>query len=1015
MDYQQKVSSRPSGIPRLASRIPLPTKSPSRSPGTSPSRDKLQADPGLDAARLRRPTEDPVFKKPLPKTLSVPTSQESLHNGRSVPQIGTSDYDGMGSELALDETPDPETNDIVDDVESRGRPRGGRTSLSERTVETISQIPPSPASSRRQSSFFNPASPIRSPSRAPSSATAYSRSPSRSSRQQSGSDLFSQSPSTSRLPSRSRISAAPAFSGNGLPADHSSPADVDSPSKLKTPSARQHPGTSTLSSSSAAAPSRDTKPGTGLFSGAKGTAANKPKVGPFSGKKPVKPAGPETSHEQRSLNIKKTRKAPPNSPQSSTDSGKPSVTPSAPQQQANAEAKSPSKSPSKSSSALRDSIAKAKAARRAANQNPQVGSGDPWENADDPFNQKPKDSGKGLLRKRVEGARASGHLNIAAMSLKEMPEEVMTMYDFDPNSSTDWYETVDLVKFIAADNDLAELPDSAFPDIDLDNSDADADEKGNQFGGLELLDLHGNVLRSVPIGLRKLKQLHTLNLSNNELGMDDIEVVTEVESLRDLKLANNRLDGVFTPNVGRLRDLQVLDLHGNSLTHLPETVAELPSLKVLNVGQNQLTSLPFESLSKLSLREIIAPKNKLERTLIPESVHVLEALKILDVAGNALDKLSEDEDIELPNLQILSINANRIQRLPSVSPWKALLTLSAEDNSLAELPHGFTELKSVRNVDFTGNDLSKLDEKIGLMESLVTFRIANNPLRERKFLGMNTEDLLNDLRNRCEPDPQDTDEEEGSVGTQFTLAPESPTQKPTWQVKPGGVLDRSHSNMKELEMGSLEQINPQDVRCLYLQHNELRHIPPAISMLADKLVDLDLSRNPLDGSSLLSSSITMPNLQRLNLSSAGLSTLDTLLANLLAPSLSHLDISFNRLSGPLPAARKSYPSLTTLLVGTNQITSLDFDSVQGLQVLDVSNNDIDTLPAKVGLLRADGFSENWGGGSALRRLDVAGNRFRVPRWQIVEKGTDAVLTWLKDRIPTEELCEWEPDDGVDTF
>jgi Leucine-rich repeat (LRR) protein len=1015
MDYQQKGSSRPSGIPRLASRIPLPSKSPSRSPGTSPSRDKLQADPGLDAARLRRPTEDPVFKKPLPKTLSVPTSQESLHNGRSVPQIGTSDHDGTGSELALAETPVSDTNDIVDDVESRGRPRGGRQSLSDRTVETISQIPPSPASSRRQSSFFNPTSPIRSPSRAPSSATAYSRSPSTSSRQQSGSDLFSQSPSTSRLPSRSRISAAPAFSGNGLSVDHGSPADVDSPSKLKTPSAKQHAGISTLSSSSAAAPSRDIQPGKGLFSGAKGTAANKPKVGPFSGKKPAKPAEPETSHEQRSLNIKKTRKAPPNASQSSTASGKPSVTPSAPQQQSDAEAKSPSKSPSKSSSALRESIAKAKAARKAANQNPQVGSGDPWENADDPFNQNPKGSGKGLLRKRVEGARASGHLNIAALSLKEMPEEVMTMYDFDPNSSTDWYESVDLVKFIAADNDLAELPDSAFPDIDLDNFDPDTDEKGNQFGGLELLDLHGNVLRSIPIGLRKLRQLHTLNLSNNELGMDDIEVVTEVESLRDLKLANNRLDGAFTPNVGRLRDLQVLDLHGNSLTHLPETVAELTSLKVLNVGQNQLTSLPFESLSKLPLREIIAPKNKLERTLIPGSVHVLETLKSLDVAGNALDKLSEDEDIELPNLQTLSINANRIQRLPSVSSWKALLTLSAEDNGVAELPRGFTELKSVRNVDFTGNDMSKLDEKIGLMESLVTFRIANNPLRERKFLGMNTEDLLNDLRNRCEPDPQDTDEEEGSVGTQFTLAPESPTQKPGWRVKPGGVLDMSHSNMKELEVGSLEQINPQDVRCLYLQHNELRHIPPAISMLAHKLVDLDLSRNPLDGSSLLSSPITIPSLQRLNLSAAGLSTLDTLVANLSVPSLSHLDISFNRLSGPLPAVRKSYPSLTMLLVANNQITSLDFDSVQGLQVLDVSNNDIDTLPAKLGLLRADGFSENWGGGSALRRLDVAGNRFRVPRWQIVEKGTDAVLAWLKDRIPAEELSEWEPDDRVDTF
>lgn len=411
-------------------------------------------------------------------------------------------------------------------------------------------------------------------------------------------------------------------------------------------------------------------------------------------------------------------------------------------------------------------------------QNSQAELNDPWESIDDPFNQKPKDSNKGLLRKRVEAARTSGHLNIAAMSLKEIPSEVMTMYDFDPDSSTDWYESVDLVKFIAADNELEELGCTAFPDVDPYDFDSDADEKGNQFGGLEFLDLHGNILHSLPMGLRRLMRLHTLNLSNNNLGMDDIQVVTEMESLRDLRLAKNQLEGTLTPDIGRLMNLEVLDLHGNSLTGLPE-LTELHALKVLNVGQNQLTSLPFESLSKLPLKEISAPRNRLDGTLIPESVHIFETLKSLDVAGNALKKLSEDENIEFPNLQTLSITANRIQCLPNMTSWKALLTLSAEDNSVAELPAGFITLKSVRNVDFTGNDISKLDERLGLMESLVTFRVANNPLRERKFLTMSTEELLHDLQNRCEPEPEpephDTDEE-GSVTTQFTLAPESPTQ-----------------------------------------------------------------------------------------------------------------------------------------------------------------------------------------------------------------------------------------------
>jgi len=73
---------------------------------------------------------------------------------------------------------------------------------------------------------------------------------------------------------------------------------------------------------------------------------------------------------------------------------------------------------------------------------------------------------------------------------------------------------------------------------------------------------------------------------------------------------------------------------------------------------------------------------------------------------------------------------------------------------------------------------------------------------------------------------------------------------------------------------------------------------------------------------------------------------------------------------------------------------LEFDSVRGLQVLDVSNNNIDSLPPKLGLL---GTESHGSGGSALRRLEVAGNSFRVPRWEIVAKGTEAVLEWLKKK------------------
>ncbi|PWY64753.1 L domain-like protein [Aspergillus heteromorphus CBS 117.55] len=960
MENQHKTPVRPSGIPRLTSRLPLPTSAADKSVRPSPSREKLQTDPGLNANRLRRPSQEPVFKKPLPK-YTVPRKPFPDHRQRrDVSQTGTSDggiseADGA-SHRSLHLEADKTT---AYEAEPRGR-NSTRPSLAERTIETLAQIPHSPRPSSRQSNFFGATSPMRSPSRPPSTMTSYSRSPSRSSsRQPSGADFLARPPSSMssiRLPSRS----GPSLSANDALGDQDFVSTTDSPSKLRRPSARV-----------------------------------------------------THSVPQQVLDVKKTRKLQPKPSTQmpfSVGTRSPSIKSTSsdltPEQQSEME----TRKVSKSSSALRESIAKAKAARKAeAQKSSQAKAADTWDNFDtqDPFNQRPRDSNNGLLRKRIEAGRTSGHLNIAAMSLKELPKEVMTMYDFDPNATTDWYESVDLVRFIAADNELTELSEDAFPDVDTQQLDPDIDEKGNQFGGLELLDLHGNLLQSLPMGLRRLQHVHTLNLSNNNLSMEDIRVIMEMVSLKDLRLARNGLHGELPPDIKHLTNLETLDLQENSLTELPQGLAELTSLRVLNVGNNQLSTLPFESLRLLPLKELHAPRNKLKGCLFPDSVRKLDTLQVLDVANNALVRLSGHKSLELPNLQTLAINTNRIQSLPDISSWRALLTLSAEDNSICDLPQGFIDLKNLRNVDLTGNNLSNLDPKIGLMESLFTFRIANNPLRERKFLGMSTDDLKRDLRNRCEPEPQDTDDE-GSVATQFTLAPETPDQKISWQIKSGGVLDMSYAAMQALEVEELERVNLREVKCLQLQHNELRCFPvPALHMLASNLTDLDLSNNPLDGASLFSAPLTLPSLQALNLSATNLKTLQPLFKNLVAPSLACLDVSNNRLSGPLPAVRQSYPSLSTFLAADNQFSSLEFEAVQGLQVLDVGNNDVGAIPPKLGLLRGEGSSKNWGNGTALRRLEVAGNSFRVPRWQIVAKGTDAVLEWLKDRIPGEELREWE--------
>ena len=180
---------------------------------------------------------------------------------------------------------------------------------------------------------------------------------------------------------------------------------------------------------------------------------------------------------------------------------------------------------SKSSMALRETVAKAKAARREAMKK---GDADCSEGQLNSLNHsgahpdlRPNDpvpddlaSGRQSLRARIEVARTEGRLNISALGLQQIPEEVLNMYRLEQldASKAAWYESVDLVRLSAADNELKEIDPRVFPEIDLSSELGRADQDEILFGGLEYLDLHRNRLQTIPPGLRCLTKLTHLNL-----------------------------------------------------------------------------------------------------------------------------------------------------------------------------------------------------------------------------------------------------------------------------------------------------------------------------------------------------------------------------------------------------------------------------------------------------------------------------------------------------------------------
>jgi Leucine-rich repeat (LRR) protein len=673
--------------------------------------------------------------------------------------------------------------------------------------------------------------------------------------------------------------------------------------------------------------------------------------------------------------------------------------------------------PAGSSTALREQIARARQAAKQVKTEPPRNSTpptdvivpDPAEIAsfdfglnDDPFNQGRK--GKSILRRRIDAARSDGRLNIAAMGLKEIPDEVLSMYQFDANDTTVvWGEMVDLTAILVADNELEMLPDSMFPDVAVEDF-IDSDESGPQFGGVESIDLHGNMLRELPMGLRRLTQLSKLNLVStvlwdphvrcianslqfrNKLSMDVLKIIAQLPSLRELKLAENSLDGDLSTALCELTALEVLELQSNKLTSLPTEMSRLTQLRVLNVSENQLRAIPAEVFSS-TLVELHASKNRLEGSLL--SMSFVPHLQELNVAQNSLVSLCDADSIELPALKTLNISANRLTSFPEVSTWTFLTTLLLGENKLATLPEGFVTLQQLRTADFTGNDITQLDERIALMESLQHLTVAANPLRDRKFLTMGTDDLKRDLAMRLPVEESLSD---------LDAALDDGMTEPMWQLTPSGTLDLAEKDMTELELDEATlQVFADGLRALHLQRNHFQTIPAIVAQF-EHLTLLDLSRNNIEVA--LSTPLRLPQLRDLRLASNKMTSLTPLTAHLKAPLLLTLDVSINRLIGSLPTLHTSFPSLTTLLASDNKISEVSPESLANLRIVNLSNNDIERLEPRIGLLQG-----------TLTGLEVEGNKFRVPNRQVLQKGTDAVLMWLRDKIPRES---WRSGDSAST-
>lgn len=525
-------------------------------------------------------------------------------------------------------------------------------------------------------------------------------------------------------------------------------------------------------------------------------------------------------------------------------------------------------------------------------------------------------------------------------------------------------------------------------------------------------------------------------------------------ALRDLKLAKNLFFGPMSWELSNLTNLEILDLHGNNISAMPRNVDQMSRLRILNLNENSLEMLPFESLSKMPLTELLVKKNKLSGALIRDSIECLPQLQTLDASLNQLTGLVPlGATIDLPALSILTLSINRLQGLPDMTTWTSLLTLAVDENSISSIPNSFFGLEKLRHADFSGNDIRVVPPEVARMDSLSMIRLNGNPLRDKKFVSITTEELKDHLAARLEPPPpyqedgevealpaflgadkvvevtpeartQDGDDQGDSDYDDFATPPTSRPHSQSrsrsqtvsslrsrsytlsnqvWPVKQGGLLDRSRTESSSLNSVIASKVAAEhQVKEMQLHNNLFASIPSSLSFFAATLSALNMAHNELIGETYLTEAIELPALKDLSLMTNRITGLDPLVKYLRAPMLEKLDVSINRLNALPKSLKETFPKLMVLNLSGNQVSELEPDSIKGLKIVDASSNEIARLDPRIGLL---------GGPGGLERFDVMGNRFKVPRWNILESGTQALLQWLRSRVSAAEMTAWREANG----
>ncbi|KAM4575578.1 leucine-rich repeat-containing protein 40 [Fundulus diaphanus] len=322
---------------------------------------------------------------------------------------------------------------------------------------------------------------------------------------------------------------------------------------------------------------------------------------------------------------------------------------------------------------------------------------------------------------------------------------------------------------------------------------------------------------------------------------------------------------------------------------------------------------------------------------VPQNVYRLN----IDEPAEAQENVSfggSDRWWEQTDLTKLLLSSNQLKQLSEdIKLLPALTTLDLHDNQLTTLPSALGELQELQQLRLSHNKLSSLPAEVCALKNLRSLTLQQNLLE-------NLPEELGQLGNLTE-------------------------------------LDLSNNSLEHLpsSVGNLSALQK-----VILGHNKLTCLPDSMGQLTNVRL-LDCSNNHLTDVPVSLSG--MLSLEQLYIRHNKLCRLP----RLFSPALKELFAGNNQIELLEREQLACLTALSLLELRDNRIRNLPEQIVLLLTLtrLDLTNNDISTLPASLSLL------------PNLKVLLLEGNPLRGIKRELLAKGTDDLLKYLRGRIQEE--------------